>query len=348
MSNVLEFEARATVERQAREWLVRLDGDHPLTDAEREDLQKWMEHHPAHREELRRLAHFWNQANVLTELAVPLNRVPEKPSPSGARRYPLFFATACVLVVSTAFGIWHFRNGGDSSNGTYETAIGQVQTIPLQDGSTIRLNTDSQVQVDYHDSVREIHLLRGEALFSVSHDSRRPFAVYAAETMVTAVGTAFSVNVAGGAVAVTVTKGVVDVAETGTGPKVGEADSGKAAPVFHRLGALKAGETATLRAPTTGIEVQRLADSELNRRMTWQEGYLVFSGEHLSEVVAQVNRYSSVKLEIEDPRLASIAIGGRFRIGDLDAVLDVLRTNFDIQFSQIDEHSIRLEAAHRR
>jgi ferric-dicitrate binding protein FerR (iron transport regulator) len=63
----------------------------------------------------------------------------------------------------------------------------------------------------------------------------------------------------------------------------------------------------------------------------------------LSEVVKQVNRYSPVTLELVDPKLASIAVGGRFRIGNLDAVLDALQTNFGILAVRIDEHEIRLE-----
>jgi transmembrane sensor len=82
--------------------------------------------------------------------------------------------------------------------------------------------------------------------------------------------------------------------------------------------------------------------------MAWQEGYLVFSGEPLSEVIAQVNRYSPVALEVADPKLASRAIGGRFRIGDLDAVLDVLHTDFGIQSSRVDERTIRLEPSQSR
>src|SRR5215472_3374109 len=88
------------------------------------------------------------------------------------------------------------------------------------------------------------------------------------------------------------------------------------------------------------IGVKQLTEPEMQRKMAWQEGYLAFSGEPLSEVIEQVNRYSPVTLEIGDSELASVAIGGRFRIGDLDAVLDVLQTNFGIQARRVDEHSI--------
>lgn len=78
--------------------------------------------------------------------------------------------------------------------------------------------------------------------------------------------------------------------------------------------------------------------------MAWHDGFLVFAGEPLSEVVEEVNRYSPVTLEIADPKLNSIAIGGRFRVGDLDAVLEVLRDNFGVQFSRTDQRTILLQS----
>ena len=72
MSNDEEFEARTSIERQAREWLVRMDGVEPLTEAETRALWEWMQRSVLHREELRRICKFWRGANVLTELAVCL------------------------------------------------------------------------------------------------------------------------------------------------------------------------------------------------------------------------------------------------------------------------------------
>src|SRR5258708_15066976 len=51
----------------------------------------------------------------------------------------------------------------------------------------------------------------------------------------------------------------------------------------------------------------------LDRRVAWHDGFLVFSGQSLGEVVGQVNRYSPVRLEIADPQLSSVSIGGRDR-----------------------------------
>jgi len=63
-----ESSARKSIERQARKWLVRMDGDEPLADWERKALQEWMSRSAFHAGELTRLARLWNRGNVMTEL----------------------------------------------------------------------------------------------------------------------------------------------------------------------------------------------------------------------------------------------------------------------------------------
>jgi transmembrane sensor len=340
VTNVVGFEARASVERQAREWLIRLDADEPLAREEVQALRDWMSRGPIHREELRRICRFWKQSNVLTELAVPVERDHEESilivRVTTARTA---LAVAAAVVASAVIGWWSLHLSTGATNGIYGTPIGQQLTIPLPDGSSIQLNTDSQVQVRYGDHVRRIRLLRGEALFAVKPDGNRPFEVCVADSVVRAVGTAFVVHLEG-------IKVVVEVANEGRA----QTPAGGTAPVNtpspYRLGRVTAGQITTFSSGGDHIEVQQLAEPELQRRMAWHEGYLMFSGEPLGEVVEQMNRYSPVTLQIADPRLESVAVGGRFRIGDLDAVLDALHTNFGIESRQLDERSIRLESGH--
>jgi ferric-dicitrate binding protein FerR (iron transport regulator) len=68
MENVGESGAGTLIQRQARKWLIRMDGDKRLTEVEKEALREWMRRSARHRKELTRLARFWNQANILTEL----------------------------------------------------------------------------------------------------------------------------------------------------------------------------------------------------------------------------------------------------------------------------------------
>jgi ferric-dicitrate binding protein FerR (iron transport regulator) len=64
--------ALTSIKRQATQWLVRMDGDDPLSNAEKEALTEWMSRSALHRAELRRIAQFWEHANILTELIAGL------------------------------------------------------------------------------------------------------------------------------------------------------------------------------------------------------------------------------------------------------------------------------------
>jgi len=354
VANVVEFGTRTSIELQAREWLVRMDGDEPLTDAEKMALKEWMSRSAFHAGELTRIARLWKRANVMTELLAGIEAQRRELKRSRGRRKGKTLAarwmwtglmTAGALLSSVLFVYCGVQQVGGVVTHAYETVVGEQKTVFLADDSSIQLNTNSRVEVAYGGQVRKVRLLRGEALFSVRPDPNRAFEVLAADSIVRAVGTRFDVHLDGRRVDVTVAKGVVDVANVGSTIATTGKRSTEAAPLrAANLGRLSAGEVTHFTSGSGSMQVRRLAEPELRRRMAWQQGYLEFSGEPLSEVVAQLNRYSTTTLAIGDPQLASIAIGGHFRVGDLDAVLELLSTAFGIRASRVDDHTLRLES----
>jgi ferric-dicitrate binding protein FerR (iron transport regulator) len=64
----LEHQTRESIEQEAKQWLIRMDGDEPLTEAEKKALKEWMSRSAFHAGELTRLARLWSRANVMTEL----------------------------------------------------------------------------------------------------------------------------------------------------------------------------------------------------------------------------------------------------------------------------------------
>jgi transmembrane sensor len=355
VSNIVEFPDQTDIEAAARKWLIRLDGDAALSAAEIAALREWSARSPAHRAELKRLSKFWGSANVLTQLAVPLQRPRGGLALGGVWRDASTggrVAAGLALVCLSLTAVLWWRSAGIARNGVYATSIGQQQKLALVDGSSMQINTDSQVRVEYEDHVRKIRLLRGEAFFTVAPNVRRPFLVFAASNVVRAVGTAFAVRLQGSDVDVTVTHGQVDVGAGADAASAGAAPGGAAGPALPtRRVSLKAGQTASFAGMGTGVaaaDLRELSEPELRRRLSWHEGYLVFTGQPLGDVVAEVNRYSSVTLEIADPKLASLAIGGRFKVGDLEAVCGVLQSNFGIQTVRTDDQHIQLRAAPHR
>lgn len=185
----------------------------------------------------------------------------------------------------------------------YATRRGEILRVPLEDGSAITLDSDSQVRVRYDDARRSITLLQGEALFDVAKNPGRPFVVRAQETDVTAVGTSFAVSLTerrSGGVEVLVREGVVDVADT----------QGAVAPA--RLLA----NYRALANRSHGIRIEAVPAEDLEQQLAWREGMLSFNGDTLSVAAAQFLRYSDTRIVIDDPLVGSRRIVGLYSASD--------------------------------
>src|SRR5262249_47558599 len=167
---------------------------------------------------------------------------------------------------------------------------------------------------------REIVLERGEALFTVAHDVQRPFAVTAGDTVVRAVGTAFSVRLRDHQqVDVLVTEGrvAIDPADDSVDAKLPE-------PVpVPNASTLSAGEAVSIKAHRQ-LRVLKIADEDVSRKIAWTQGRILFGRVTLAEAVAEFNRYNRRQLVIDDPAVAGIRIGGAFEATDLDSFVAAL------------------------
>ncbi|MCT2533627.1 FecR domain-containing protein [SAR92 clade bacterium H231] len=367
MDNVLEFPDSSAIEREAASWMVKLDGDQPLSPAEQDELQRWMANSPAHRDELERLAELWGLLNVLTVLAVPLEKqhisLSQRLVQGLQAQWAGLLHTAvsvrgvsalCLLGLAlVVLSIYLQPTSPSASNGLYQTAIGQQSTTRLSDNSSILLNTNSKVRVEYSEHSRKIYLLQGEAHFDVAPNKKIPFQVYAGDGLVQAVGTAFSVYLQQGEVVkVTVTEGKVKVmgeplnSQQQTNPRID-------------LATLKAGQIGTLervdsshrgsnQPPTNRASFLQTLESidqqELDRQLAWHTGLVMFAGESLEQVVHEISRYSELNIRITDPSLKTLKIGGQFRIGETNAMFDVLESNFNIQVDHLANGQVTLSS----
>jgi transmembrane sensor len=72
---------------------------------------------------------------------------------------------------------------------------------------------------------------------------------------------------------------------------------------------------------------------------------LVFNGETLPNVVADVSRYTDVQIEIADPTLNNLKVGGYFKVGEIDPMLEALESSFGVRVERVDDKHVRLSAA---
>jgi transmembrane sensor len=217
---------------------------------------------------------------------------------------------------------------------TYSTEIGGLSRVVLKDGSTVTLNTDSELRVRFSRATRLVELLKGEAQFSVAHDRKHPFEVLANGSLVLAVGTAFDVKLDHGqSVDVLVTEGRVAVLEA-------PGASGPAAATAGLPETVSAGESAV--ATQNGMTVRQVSPAEVSRDLAWQVGELSFQGETLSQAVAEFNRYNRRKLRINDPSILNLQIGGNFEALDIDSFVAALERSFGITVTQTDHGNVIL------
>jgi len=193
----------------------------------------------------------------------------------------------------------------------YATDIGEQMSVQLNDGSNLRLNTDSRVRVRFSGQQRRVLLDRGEAFFQVAHDSQRPFLVQAGGAQVRAIGTRFDVRRDGQRIRVVLTQGVVVVDHT---------------RVPDTAVTLKPGQAVNL---TAGEEAKaETVDSQA--AVSWTQGQLTFHDRPLSEAVAEVNRYSRRKVTLGAGAPAQARVNGVFEIGDVDTFVAAVAEGLEL------------------
>lgn len=341
MTNLVQLPNPRQVREQAALWLVSLEEG--LSEEERARLTEWLEADAAHRQALVRMAEHWDEFDALAELAeiLPLHQRRQR-----TRAFTLKVAGFAVLAIGlAASGFYVLLEGkpastteaasvadadprlprsGEPLAGTeggvvtqqLRTAVGKQLATKLPDGSTLTLNTDTLLEIEFSAAERLVTLTKGEAIFTVAHDVARPFRVRVGDRLVQAVGTVFGVKRdTPGNVRVTVSEGTVKVLSHSSATQ----------------GALMvtAGELAVVGDVST--QVRRIEAAQIDAIQAWQHGMLVYQGETLDAVLADVSRYTTVRFSIADASIRNKRVGGIFRTGDVDGLLLALRESFGIE-----------------
>jgi transmembrane sensor len=209
----------------------------------------------------------------------------------------------------------------------YRTQVGEMRVVPLRDGSVAYLNTDSEIVVHYSPERRYIKLVRGECLFDVAKNKKRPFIVQAGPTQVRAVGTSFNVKfLPGQPIQVLVREGVVEVKRP---------DTPVAPPVRLTM------NNRAIAPPNAPIVAKTVETVEVGRELAWQVGRLSFHGETLGQAAAEFARYSDIRILIDDPTIAQQRVTGLFVSADPVGFSQAVATSFNLHV-EINDRQIRL------
>lgn len=351
------MESREHLEQAAAMWIARRDAG-PWTAEDAAALHSWLAESAGHRAAYYRLNAAWHEAGRLNALkgsgasigASPKQPtgVVEAPDSGHARSQPRVargrqairhllksaVAIAATLLIHIGGAAILWLHGAHHPN-LYITALGELESIPMPDGSRVTLNTASSLRIDLKRGMRRIDLDHGEAFFEVAKDPTRPFIVAAGDRTIIAVGTQFSVRRENGDVRVVVSEGTVRMEPSGresTQPR------GTANALWP------AGTVALVQGDS--VLLQKEATAEIDESLSWRIGLLTFHDTPLGSVVAEFNRYNARKVLIQDPGIAVIPISGVFRATHLAPFIHLLEQRFAVQ-ATVEDDRVLLSASER-
>ncbi len=227
-------------------------------------------------------------------------------------------AGVALVILLTVVAGWGWQRQPPVEQASYLTAMGNLGSVPLSDGSRATLSSNTSMQVALSRAVRHIELDRGEAFFEVAKDSGRAFVVSAGGRQVVAVGTRFSVRRDGADLRVVVTEGTVRLQSGADAPGV---------PLPTTL--LQAGSVALVSQQRLLVRSGTVEEAE--RQLDWREGYLTFRDTRLEDAAAEFNRYGPRKIVMGDEAVAALRVGGNFRWSNADAFVRLLEQGFPVR-----------------
>jgi transmembrane sensor len=318
------------INQAAFDWLARVDAG--LTAAETAEFEAWLAADARHYGAYIRAQAVFGQARRIKAFAHSPdpddwahyiqagNDDPPREAEAGdsvdapARRVSrrAFFGVAggvAAVGLAAAF----FATGRPAQALTFQTGLGERRDVLLADGSRVALNTDSELRVLFDKTLRIVELIRGEALYNVVHDGKRPFIVDAAGFKVRADEASFAIQqLRGFRPQLLVKEGTVDVTPNNSTSLKVEANT----KITFLIGSKLSGVM--------------LSPEEMDRELMWREGKIAFEDTPLYSAIATFDRYGPVHIDVQDPYLLNRTVSGVFSSDDPMGFAKVVAELFDL------------------
>lgn len=325
------------IELAAHEWLVMLS-EAPSA-AQRKAFAAWCQEDPQHQLAYERAESVWRKVDALEYevLAKPhwgpgFRERAALVLPRTGWRGPVIAAVAMTIALAVTFVLLPpLTNQPDVPvELAINTEPAKVGRYELPDGSQLVLGAASSAEVSYSAKQRRLALLAGEAFVTVTPSADRPFLVVAGGITARATGTAYEVRERHDGFQVAVSEGHVSVYRSSDGMDVRRLNPGE------RVLAMQKGRGLVRLGRIEALPVEQVG--------AWQDHQLVYQAASLFDVVSDVNRYSSVPIEIADPSLEALRISATFEGTNPGFVLEALTEAFPVAVDRSDPEKIRLLA----
>jgi transmembrane sensor len=289
----------------AAHWCMRLHAE-DCSAQERLAFEQWLNAHPLHALEYQAMLDIWDVAGDLPRPeAVVVPMVPVK-SRTNWRAFGMAAAVCALALPLAAYSGWNLGWLPDSYQ--HFEATDNVRLVTLNDGSRVELNLGSELTYSHYKDRRQVTLKKGEAFFSVSHDTSHPFIVKAADGRIRVTGTRFNVWMYEDQVKVNLIEGSVLVSSNDDLPGDG-----------LRL------DPSMQASYRQGDYIPRISQTYDNdNSLAWLNGKLVLDDLALHEALPLINRYLDTPLVVADQSTGAIRIGGIYNIKELNTLVTTL------------------------
>jgi transmembrane sensor len=267
------------IHEQAAKWFMRMRDAAP--DApDRSIFERWLLQNQAHANAYAAVAQTWDDFDSPKQLESLADAMLRKKLAQDAKRKKISAHLAKAAAV-TMFGFialfgYHSWQAQPVMQMAQNSAVGQIISQELSDGSKLTLDANSQVEVTYYRDKRLVKLMRGQAVFEVTKDAARPFVVDSETALITVLGTRFLVNRIDNRVRVAVDHGRVQV----------QAVDAKGNAIHPPI-IITNGQMAEV---TASLQANRIAHPAADA-FAFTQGKLVFEEATLSEVAETLSRY---------------------------------------------------------
>lgn len=319
----------------AVDWYLCLNSA-DATEEERRSFQTWRNENPEHALAFSRVETLWGKFDPVHSDAAKAGLKSALKTGTNIKQIarhaktPMLGLLLSALLYgslqSTPVLIWMADN---------KTSIGEQKTITLDDGSVIKLNTDTAIDLDFNDMQRIVILRKGEILVTVSKDKSRPFIIATQHGTAKALGTKYNVRLENNGTQVAVVESSV---ETCNNPTL----------LGTNLFSYKEKTCVTLIAGQAtefnNEDLGKVNAIDTESIVGWASGSLAIDNQPLPTVLKELQRYSKSTLRYNDAELNRLHVSGVIPLHDIRQSLGVLSTRLPIQVNELPDNTITITA----
>lgn len=292
--DALDSQASDSIDAQAASWFARNRND--TGRADRKAFAAWQAN-PAHARAYAEFEQLWADLAQLQQLNKPV----VLPRRTSVWRPALAVAAAllCALLAP------HLGAPRELYHSQVAAHAKGMRTLNLPDGSTLYVNANTRLRVDFTAHQRILHLDKGQLYIEVAADKERPLYVQAGEANVRVVGTGFDVRRSEQQLVVSVAHGQVAF----------EADA------KHSVTLLEARQRAIYQYAKGTLQQQTLSAEEV---ADWRSGHLSFRNRELASLIDELSLYRPQAPLQVSKAVAQLKVSGNLDVRDPDALLNAL------------------------